>query len=296
VRYPYERFLRFLVSRKADVNAKLERYGLPRAGDLWIARVRSQIRAEAPHAIAAYLDSTSAELVARHEVLAWAEAEGFRCLWEYQPEFGSIESIDLKSAFRIFVNPYARAVCGMLLLSGADGEEVSSVLDERFDIAITPSSLELYCTLFWDESLLSRDEWPVFIEQLTTKEEQHFISSGLGATSVDQVREVAGVESLVDQTAIINDLLGSAYRQYKQAMRSPHPESAGALKWHEATLKAWNAAKVDSREVAKNAVTPTADFAGLFSVQVSKSKHISLSELQGTVAERTEHKSSGEKS
>lgn len=297
MKYPYERFLRFLVSRKADVNALLERYGLPCVGEIWVARVRGTIRADAPHSIASYLDSNDTELVARAEVLEWAEREGFRCLWEYQPEFGAVENLDLRSAFRVFVNPHARAVCGMMFLSGASDDETRAVLEEQVDITIGEQALQLYKKVFWDVTMVARDEWPAFIARMPTTEEQHLLGVGMTATSPDQVREAAGAASIVDHATIINDLLTFAYRQFKRAMNSPHPEAQGALKWHDATLKAWNAAKTDARESAKTQQNaPPADFAGLFSVQVTKSKHISLSELQGTVAERQEHKSSSEKS
>lgn len=292
MKYPYERFLRFLVSRKADVNAILERYGLPRVGDIWIARVRGSVKADAPYSMASYLDSDDAELGARAGVLEWAEREGFRCLWEYQPEFGAVESLDLRSAFRVFVNPHARAVYGMMALSGAGDDDIRAVLEEQVDIPIGEQALQLYKKIFWDVGMVGRDEWPDFISRMPTTEEQHLLGIGITATSADQVREAAGAASVVDHATIINDLLTFAYRQFKRAMNSPHPEAQGALKWHDATLKAWNAAKTDARESAKTQQNaPTADFAGLFSVQVTKSKHISLAELQGTVAERQERKS-----
>ena len=293
MRYPYERFLRFLVSRKADVNAKLERYGLPPVGDLWVARARSSIRAEGPHGIVSYIDSPDDQLIAQAGVLEWADAEGFRCLWEYQPEFGALESIDLRSAFRVFVNPHARAACGMLFLSNADVDEIKDLLQERFELEISPSSLQLYRTLFWDTSLLEREEWPSFIGKLLTKDEQHFLAVGLSSPTIDHIRDVLDAGPLVDHDDIIEDLVALAYRQFKRAMGSPHPESQGALRWHEATLRAWTASKTAARERAKEEHVPTSgDFEGLFSVQVTKSKHISLTELQGTVSEHKEAKQS----
>jgi len=297
VRYPYERFLRFLVSRKADVNAKLERYGLPPVGDLWVARARSSIRAEAPFGIVSYIDVPDSQLLAVAGVLEWAGDEGFRCLWEYQPEFGAIENLELGAAFKVFVNPHARAACGMLLLSNADSDEVADLLQTQFGISFSPSTFALYKALFWDISILARDDWPMFIEMLLTKEEQHYLGVGLSSPTAERIREVLDADPQVNHGSIIEDLIGSAYRQFKTAMRAPHPESSGALKWHEATLKAWNASNTAARESAKNPDAPSrSDFDGLFSVQVTKSKHISLSELQGSVSDHKDAKQSEGKS
>lgn len=283
MKYPYERFLRFLVSRRADVNAKLERYGLPRVGDLWIARARGSIRRSAPYALVTYIDSKNDELGARDGILEWAHTEGFRVLWEFQPEFGGIESIELRCAFRIFVHAYARSLCGMLLLAESDDDEICSTLQDKCDITATPTALSLYRRVFWDVSLPSPEDWQVLLGQLA-EEERHLIGTGISADTLDDVRDAADIPINLDHQVVINDLLTSAYRQFKRAMASPHPESAGALKWYDACLKAWTASKNDMRELEKNKDPSTANIDSLFSVQISKSKHISLSELRGTVA------------
>ncbi|TAL45887.1 MAG: hypothetical protein EPN91_01300, partial [Salinibacterium sp.] len=150
-RYPYERFLRFLVSRKRDVNRTLERLGLPRAGDLWIADCRKSLREAGSASLRQYLESPEAErLTFRDGVLEWAEREGIRVLWEMQEEFGEVQSKDFDVAWALFSHPTSRGILGMLLLSRASGKEITEIVHDHLGTTLTDAQLTLYRTLFWD--------------------------------------------------------------------------------------------------------------------------------------------------
>lgn len=290
MRYPYERFLRFLVSRKVDVNRTLERYGLPRAGDIWIAECRSNLRATAPYPIVRFLDSDDQSLTLLVGVPEWAEKERFAPLWAMQPEFGKVpppKAFDL--AFKIFVNPHARAVMGMLLLTRASDEEITAIMREQFDDTIPGDALRTYRELFWDVALVGRKSWEPFIANLTTIEERNYIAFGVSSPAIADVRDMLGLEASVDHKTILNQIITRSYLQYKKAMEEPQPEAAGAMRWAELAIKAIGTSKTAGGFGSEAPVGFTAErFKKLFSVESTKSNHPTLADLTGEVADHTE--------
>jgi hypothetical protein len=201
-------------------------------GDLWIARARTSIRDDAPYALTSYLDSRDAELAARAGVLEWAEEQGFRCLWELQHEFGATVSQELEVGFRVFCDTEMRSVMGMLLLSRSEDQEIASTFQEKFLLDVG-AALELYKALFWDVTLLSKERWSSFIEELSTKEEQHHLGLGLEAPTSDETRSAVGLPP-TQQTPdnILDDILSRSYERYLYLMtQTADPEQAGVLRW-----------------------------------------------------------------
>ena len=156
--YPYERFLWFLVSRKIDPDQALRRYELPPAGGIWLAGIRTDLLDFGPYPISSYLESDDAKLPMLDGVLEWAKVEGFRELWEMQPEFGELENPALSAAFQLFVSPNSRPVAGMLLLSKASDGEICRTLQEYLSMEVTPAVLDIYRRIFWDITQPDDDE------------------------------------------------------------------------------------------------------------------------------------------
>lgn len=277
MQYPYERFLRFLVSRKADHGGLLSRYGLPRVSDIWIAKTRSSIKKSAPPALAAYLDSKDAELGGRAGILDWAEGEGFRELWAMQPEFGSEDMPrPSASAFAIFVNPPRRKAIQLLLLTCQNHQEVMDAYGERFTAPITKETVDAYVRLFWDMNSMSRGAWPGFIESLTDDEEKHLVTSGIGHTSPDKAKGLIGLGTTLTEEQIVNKVVNMAYRKLEAA--EEFDLSTGVIKWADLLLRTLKA----SREVIRPDTGPmvSGDFRGMFSVEVAPSKQPTLADLQ----------------
>lgn len=285
MRYPYERFLRFLVSRKVDVNQALDRYGLPHVGGLWTAAARTDLRRDAPYAIAHYLDSEDDELVFQEGVLEWAEKEGFAQLWEAQLEFGGEPALpELDLAFQVFINSFARCIMGLLLLSRARDTEIAEIMLERFSASLTPEAITFYRNVFWDITMLDRRAWGGFIGTLKTKEERHYISHGLSAPTCDEVRSILGLETMLDAETILDQIMKSSYLRYKAAMEEVHPDLAGAKSWADLSLRAINSMSNRSKLVKDEETFDPKDFGAMFSVQISKSSHMSLTDLKGQLA------------
>jgi hypothetical protein len=286
VRYPYERFLRFLVSRKIEINSTLERYELPRVGDLWLADCRQHLRDTAPTSVGAFIDGTDTEITDLEGVLAWADAEGVGDLWRMQREFGRAAApphADL--AFRLFTNVHTRAILGCLLLSRASAGEIQKLLFEHYGIELSNDALSTYRHIYWDVKLLSRKAWDDFYKKLISQEERSYVAFGVASPTAEEVRDMLGVASVHSDEQIVNTIINKTYQQFKLAMDTPQPELAGAMRWAELTLRALSVKKTAGLGVPKSDGTPsTADFQGLFSVKPEKSSHISLAQLAGQVA------------
>lgn len=282
MRYPYERFLRFLVSRKVDVNRALERYGLPSVGGLWTASCRTSFRESAPYAIVRHIDSKDTELVTRDGVLEWAESEGFRLLWEVQPEFGKALPTELDISLRIFSNQQARLRMGLFLFSKATPSELVEATREHFDMEIDQTTIDLYRRVFWDAQAMSRGSWERLIENMETKDERHYLALGFENPTLDGVKCILGMKYSFEPDAVLRRLMNTAMEQYDLAMKQPIPSSADVFRWGE---MAKTAAVALAAHIPKKVVETSIpnDFNGLFTVQISKSNHISLSDLQGHV-------------
>jgi len=287
VNYPYHRLLLFLVSRKVDVNEALGRYGLPPVGGIWIAQAKTRLRKQAPQGIASYVDGDEAELLGRDGIIDWAYEEGFSQLWRMQPEFGGgPPHPDLDLAFRIFTNPYSRALLGLLLLSDVDDETISKISVEKFDLALSEDVIAVYRRIFWDIRVMGQRSWNPFIEELKTKEEIHYISLGLASPNIDEIREILGLTTVVKYEDIVSHIASSAHMLYKRAILEPIPEHAGAIKWADLALKAVATKKqLIVEEDPDELLLRGEGFKGLFAVTTTSSTHPTLADLQGVKPE-----------
>lgn len=283
MRYPYERFLRFLVSRGADVNQTIKRYGLPPVGGLWPSQYRSKIRKEAPASVVRYIDSDDGTLAFRDGFLEWADREGFGDLWRFQAEFdGGPPPPDVDLAFRVFINPTGRYTVGVLLFSSADDEKVIEGVKERLDLTLTSAAIQTYKRLFWDISLVRRQDWSHLLRQMSP-EERNYLSAALNGDKSKSVRRTIGVADRKSPEEILEDIANRAYNHFVKASERPNPESANARYWAELAVKSSSSLLNRKGRFGQDEVKPvTADaLESMFSVEVTSSNHVTLEELQG---------------
>lgn len=296
MRYPYDRFLRFLVSRKANVSLVMDRYGLPNAGGMWEAECRSAMREAAPYSVSSFIDSDEETVVRKDGFLEWAEGQGFRELWESQPEFGSRPlPPHVDEAHRLFLAPVTRAVMGLLILSRATPSEAIEVMRERFDEGISEDTLRTYTRLFWDPTGVRASFWTKLVEILKTSEERHLIAAGLSNPDISRVRMFIGLDDPVDRDFIINDVIRKCYTRFKQAMEAQRPEDHAADKWAAILHKYLNSPGAPGAP-GSGGGTPgedvpisTDNLGSLFSVQIERTRHVRLDELNGSVSHAPEH-------
>jgi hypothetical protein len=299
VRYPYQRLLQFLVSRKANVDGAISKYGLPTIAYPWVASCRTELRTTAPFSVKEYLNADDdADLVIKVGFLDWAEQMGFRELWAMQKEFGGGTAPPaLDTAVQIFVNPHARTMMGLFLLSETSDQEASEIVSKRFNFQISKESLEIYKRIFWDITQLKRSEWTPFITRLKTGSEQHFLTLGLAAPSHSETLRYIEEEPGLSPNEILTRIMNSAYARYETCLKELDPEMAGAIKWADLTVKAITTLGVHKKAMGGDEageLTPS-EFQNMFSVEIEKVQHVTLAELQGVVAPKTDVPDTGTK-
>jgi hypothetical protein len=289
VRYPYERFLRYLVSRKANVNDALERIGLPSVGDLWRPSAVGSLCASAPLHIKRYLNAPRGYPLIREGFLEWAEKQEIDTLWRDQPEFcTSGPSPTIALAGRLFYSPARRAVVGMLLLCGVARDEICQIVKDRFDVEVTESALSLYQWLYWDCRQTSRAFWQDVLPNFSAEERQLY-GHGLRwpPPRVDELRQLVGLDADDDPKAALRQMLALANRGLRDAAAAPIPEIQDVFKWmavvERAATQVQKVVQAQPKE-GDAAPDPAAGF-NLFSVTVDRLPIPTLAELQGELPE-----------
>lgn len=291
MRYPYERFLKFLVSRKVTVDETIGRYGLSSVGDFWESDCRKSIKNSAPHSVVSHLNSGDQVVTLRDGFLDWAEDEGILPLWATQREFGgSSPSRALDDAIQMFVNPGARAVTGLLLLSKATGQESVELLDSRFGLTVSEEALVIYRDIFWNTETMRDSDWGAFVENIDIREERNFIAFGLNTPSIQNVRLFLGEDDDVTPEYVLKRIMSVAYSQFEAASQQINAEAAGAMRWGEMAIRAISAMGTHKKAFGGDEageLTPS-EFQNMFSVRVETIEHVSLADLQGEVAPKTD--------
>jgi hypothetical protein len=179
---------------------------------------------------------------------------------------------------------------GLLLLSETSDQEASEIVSRRFGLQISKESLEIYKRIFWDITQLKREDWTPFITRLKTGSEQHFLTLGLSAPSTAETMRYLEEEPGLSPNDILTRIMNSAYARYEACLKELDPEMAGAIKWADLTVKAITTLGVHKKAMGGDEageLTPS-EFQNMFSVEIEKVQHVTLAELQGVVAPKTD--------
>lgn len=284
--YPYERFLRFLVSRKVDLNQTLEKCRLPLVTQLWCDRAEKSLLQGAPHSVESYLLASGQDrVVAKDGFLEWANLQGFGVLWETQEEFGGNRNPAVDQAYWMFSQTPIRALLGMLLLSRATEDEICDALEEKFSFSLEEDTIHVYQSVFWDVSLLDPDDWERFIPLLETKEERHFIGVGLSSPSAGMARTAANLKVDVDPEDALTEILQTSMKYYRIAARSSEPIGHDIQRWADMAMNAIKLIKHGRKlGAAEHETEMPSSYRNLFSVEVTQTEHPSLSEIKGHIS------------
>jgi len=285
VRYPYERFLRYLVSRKAKVDSALERIGLPIVGEVWASRTLAALYASAPPQIVRYLNAPRGRPFVKEGFLAWAEKHEIDTLWRDRPEFRVGDpSPSVALAGRLFFSPATRAVVGMLLLCDVQRAEICQIIKERFGLEIPEAALSVYQSLYWDCRQTTRAFWQDVVRTFSAEERQ-FYAHGLRwpPPRVDELRQLLGLDADDDPEAAFKEMLAIAKRGLRDAANAPIPEHQDVFKWMAVVERAAAQLRKGAKAAAPKEDEGHSLTAGLscISISVDKVPIATLAELEG---------------
>jgi hypothetical protein len=291
VRYPYERFLRYLVSRKANVNGALERIGLPRIGDLWVPTTLARLRKSAPPSVAHYLDSPGRELRFKEGFLEWAEREEIRAFWEQD---SAILTGDPDPAFAqagdLFYNALTRTTVGTLLLCGFRVGDVASTLEEIFGWRPSDRAVSLYETHYWDYRRACEAFWTDVIPSFQRDERQSYaIGLRWPPPKLYEVRHWLGLPTDEDPAAALTEVMVHALGRFRAEKSEPIPDEEKIFR-NLAFVERTADKLMRKKGGALKDGPPNQDAARqltLFSVVPEKARHPTLAELSGDVSAPT---------
>ena len=283
--YPYDRFLTYLISRKADPAQALARIALPSIGPSLVAKLRAAIRADAPDSVVDYIDGEDDEVGEKAGFLEWAERQGIAQLWRAQPEFGGKPTLPVEDAQRLFFHPVKRAVTSLLVLAAVEEEDARQLLADRFKETISPGTIAAYATIFWDAGRMTESDWGALCAELRPSE-RHYIGWGLQepAPLAPQLRYLLGLKAKVPIEDMLRDIAEKSYGKFVDAMDQLTPGSHDAFRFGDMALRAIRELNSPGGGKKKpdgpGGQTPS-DIFNLFSVEVEKLPIPTLADLQG---------------
>jgi hypothetical protein len=228
--FPWERFVRFVISTKADPNTVLRRMRLPTMA--WEATVlrRTKLRnAPRPPIVDAWFNGKDAPIAGSEAFLTWARTNEIAELWERRPEFQKPDS-DVEAACRLFCNPGLRTVAGTLLLAGFTKTEIREFVYTQYDVELAERAVWAFGHLFWDQAFLTREDWAALLEDLD-KDQRHLLMLAFSGRKKAYVRCALGGVPEVDYSDILSQITATAHMRFQALMDEPVPDDGAAQAW-----------------------------------------------------------------
>jgi hypothetical protein len=235
MRYPYDLFIKFLISRKADVNATLAHLGLPELGQKELFN-RDFLVGPVPPSVQKYLKSKSNEIEDKRAFFEWAEAHNIREMWEIQPEYKHDDlreltknSDSMKKACDLFSFQNHRTAMSLMLLRDIDEETIIEIFVEHFDKIIEVDTLALFKKYFFDFKEMRQTDWHNLFHNLSPEERSklepahHGMSKNLTEFSIGKLPNLTYEE-------VLHDIMVSSYYKFKALENQPLADPL-AQKW-----------------------------------------------------------------
>jgi len=235
--FPYERAIRFLISRKVDVNTALKRLKLPVLEWREEMARRNRLKGGAlPPVVDAYFRSEQVLINGSQAFLAWAQAEEIDELWSRQAEF-SKRNDDLNEACRAFANPALRTVLGLLLMAGFSNDEVIEVIYQRSEFKLTAAAVELFKKLFWDVKVMRKEDWLSLLDDME-KDQRTLLSLAFEGKGRNYIKFALGVVPEVDLRDVLTNIMTKAHMRFNEMLELPDYNEAQAIAWAQLAMKA----------------------------------------------------------
>lgn len=239
MRYPYSLFIKFLISRKADVNKTLTSLSLPSI-DAEERAAHDTPAAPLPRSVERFFQSQHNVVTEKTGFLDWAKVHGIDELWSVQPEFEDDsdpqERRDILAACELFADPNKRTSLAVLLLKGFSDEAVSEVFESKFDHRVSAKTLEVARRYFFDFTRLTRADWQHLLEGIP-KDQKAMLHLGLEPHTKEFVQYSVGKLPSLSFDEIMHDIMVSSYYKFKACLNQPLADQR-AMQWAKTSMAA----------------------------------------------------------
>jgi hypothetical protein len=239
MRYPYSLFIKFLISRKADVNKTLESLCLP--------PIEAEERAEhdtpaapIPRSVEKFFQSPQNLVTDKEGFLEWAEVHDIHELWSVQPEFEDDSAPhrrrEIHVACELFADPNKRTSLAVLLLKGFSDEAVSEVFEAKFGTKVSAKTLEVAKKYFFNFARLTRADWRHLLDGIP-KDQKAMLHLGLEPHTKEFVQYSVGKLPSLSFDEIMHDIMVSSYYKFKACLNQPLADQR-AMQWAKTSMAA----------------------------------------------------------
>lgn len=239
MRYPYSLFIKFLISRKADVNKTLSSLCLP--------PIEAEERAEhdtpaapLPRSVEKFFQSPQNLVTDKEGFLEWTKVHGIYELWSVQPEFEADidpqRRRDILGACDLFADPNKRTSLAVLILKGFSDEAVSEVFEAKFDTKVPAKTLAVAKRYFFDFTRLTRADWQHFLEGIPN-DQKAMLHLGLEPHTKEFVQYSVGKLPSISFDDIMHDIMVSSYYKFKACLDQPLADQR-AMQWAKTSMAA----------------------------------------------------------
>jgi len=226
MQYPYDAFVKFLITRKADVNRTLASLGLPELSEKELLR-KNILAGPLPPSVKSFIDSEENDLSHKEGFLEWAEAHQIRELWEIQPEFMHSDlrtltrgSNNMKKACDLFADPRKRTALSLLLMREFDVEDIISTFSEHFSYELDEKVITLSQKYFFDFSEMTPTDWHSLFNNLPP-EERDQLAVGREPHSRQFIEHSIGGTPNLTYEEVLNDIMVTSYYKFKALIDQP---------------------------------------------------------------------------
>lgn len=243
MRYPYDLFIRFLVTRRADVNATLESFGLPELTEEEIKERSDLLSSTLPPSFVEYLDSEKNIVKNKTGFLEWTEIHDIREMWEIQPEFKISEerkitrgSSDMTKACEIFADPQKRTALSLLVIRAFDFEDIVELFQNKFNFILTKGTYKYALKYFFDFSAMHQNDYANLLQNVSP-EERNSLNLALTPNSKDFLSYRIGSVPNLSYDEVLQDIMVTSYYKFKACQNEPLMDML-AMKWAAMAMKA----------------------------------------------------------
>jgi hypothetical protein len=226
MRYPYDLFIKFLISRKADVNGTLANLDLPELSTKELSD-RNFLAGPLPPSVRGYLKSKINSIKNKKAFIEWAEAHDIREMWEIQPEYKHDDlrqltqrSGAMKKACDLFATANQRTALSLMLMRDFEDEDIIDTFLEHFDVTISNDVLDLSRKFFFDFREMKPTDWHNLFHNLAPEERDKLATAHQGV-SKEFIEYSIGKFPKITYEEILHDIMVTSFFKFKALSDQP---------------------------------------------------------------------------